>query len=80
MNHEDFRERNENGLVEASEAAHYIAKNVATSEEMLDLADVGIYNIADIIEGRYYAEQEPAATAFMRLINERFGWKFFITV
>ena len=78
--HEEFRERNEDGLVEANEAAHYIAANVATSEEMMSLVDVGIYNVADIIEGRYNGEQEPTVQQFMRDINESFGWKFFLLV
>ena len=49
MKHAEFYERNENGLVEAGEAAHYIASNVATSEQMMTLVDIGIYNVADII-------------------------------
>lgn len=80
MLHEEFYERNESGLVEAGEAAHYIAKHVATSDQMMSLVDVGIYNVADIIEGRYDGEQEPTVQAFMRDINEAFGWKFFVLV
>lgn len=76
IDHTEFQDAAEEGLVDADRAARYIMGYVATRDELNGLLDECL-TIQDMLNGGYTGDQEHDVHTLMRKWNERLGFRFF---
>lgn len=77
MDHSEFREEVEEGLLTSAGISQYIFLNVSTKEEREKLNKAGIFSAVEILEGNYYAEQVPVIASVVAEWNKRLGFECF---